>query len=116
MSPGPGLPQRMAPLRREAPMNESPPPAGIPTTHWSRIAHAGDPDDPEARVAMAELCGAYWFPVYALIRRRGHDSDAALDRTQDYFARLLEEGTVAAADPVKGRFRSFLPADCSFFP
>jgi RNA polymerase sigma-70 factor (ECF subfamily) len=96
-------------------MNESPTPAGFPTTHWSRIGHAGDLDDPEARAAMAELCGAYWYPVYALIRRKGHDSDAALDLTQDYFARLMEKGTTAAADPVKGCFRSFLLADCSFF-
>ena len=58
---------------------------------------------------------AYWYPIYALIRRKGHDADAALDLTQDYFARLLEKGTVAAADPDKGRFRSFLLADCSFF-
>jgi RNA polymerase sigma-70 factor (ECF subfamily) len=96
-------------------MNESPPPARFPTTRWSQIAHAGDPDDPEARAAMAQLCGAYWYPIYALIRRKGHDPDAALDLTQDYFARLLEKGTVAAADPVKGRFRSFLLADCTFF-
>jgi DNA-directed RNA polymerase specialized sigma24 family protein len=96
-------------------VTQLPSPARFPTTHWSRIARAGDPDDPEARAAMAELCGAYWYPIYALIRRKGHGPDEALDLTQDYFARLLEKGTVAAADPVKGRFRSFLLADCSFF-
>ncbi len=46
---------------------------------------------------------------------QGARSDEALDLTQDYFARLLDKGTVAAADPAKGRFRSFLLADCSFF-
>ena len=61
------------------------------------------------RGALAELCAAYWFPVYALIRRKGHDPDSALDLTQDYFARLLEKPVLAAADPRKGRFR--LPAD-----
>ena len=96
-------------------MNEPPPPARFPTTHWSRVARAGDRPTPEARAALAELCGAYWYPIYALIRRKGHDPDAALDLTQDYFARLLEKGTVAAADPAKGRFRSFLLADCGFF-
>ena len=50
-----------------------------------------------------------------LIRHKGHDADAALDLTQDYFARLLERGTVAAADPVKGRLRSFLLIDYTFF-
>ena len=87
--------------------------ARFPTTHWSRVARAGGAPTPEARAALAELFGAYWYPIYALIRRKGHDADVALDLTQDYFARLLEKGTVAAADPVKGRFRSFLVADCS---
>ena len=58
---------------------------------------------------------AYWYPLYAFIRRKGHDPEEALDLTQDYFARLLEKGTVAAADPAKGRFRSFLLADCALF-
>lgn len=96
-------------------MNESHPPACFPTTRWSRVARAGGPPTPEAREALAELCGAYWYPIYALIRRRGYGAEEALDLTQDYFARLLEKRTVAAADPVKGRFRSFLLADCSYF-
>jgi RNA polymerase sigma-70 factor (ECF subfamily) len=96
-------------------MNEQPPPNRFPTTHWSRVARAGGPPTPEARAALAELCSAYWYPIYALIRRNGYAADAALDLTQDYFARLLEKGTVAAADPVKGRFRSFLLTDCRFF-
>jgi RNA polymerase sigma-70 factor (ECF subfamily) len=96
-------------------MAEPPPAARFPTTHWSRVVSAGDPAAPEAREALAELCAAYWYPVYALVRRKGHGAEQALDLTQDYFARLLEKGTVAAADPVKGRFRAFLLADCSFF-
>jgi DNA-directed RNA polymerase specialized sigma24 family protein len=96
-------------------MTPFPAPARFPTTHWSRVARAGGEPTPEARAALAELCGAYWYPIYALIRRKGHGADEALDLTQDYFARLLENGTVAAADPEKGRFRSFLLADCSFF-
>ncbi len=89
--------------------------AGFPTTHWSRVAAAGDAGHPDARAALAELCAAYWYPVYALIRRRGHGPEAAADLAQDYFARLLEKGTLAAADPARGRFRSFLRADCGFF-
>src|SRR6516225_2702057 len=89
--------------------------ARFPTTHWSLVVAAGGRAGPDARDALAELCAAYWYPVYAFIRRKGHGPDAALDLTQDYFARLLEKGTVAAADPVRGRFRSFLLADCTFF-
>jgi RNA polymerase sigma-70 factor (ECF subfamily) len=76
---------------------------------------AADRDGPEARAALAELCAAYWFPAYALIRRNGHDPDAALDLTQDYFACLLEKPVLAAADRRKGRFRAFLLTDCVHF-
>ena len=96
-------------------MNDSAQPAGFPTTRWSRVAHAADPGAPEAKAAVAELCGAYWYPIYAFIRRKGNGPEQALDLTQGYFARLLERGTVTAADPARGRFRSFLLADCRHF-
>jgi hypothetical protein len=51
---------------------------------------------------------------YAFTRHRGHGPDESLDLTQDDFARLLEKGAVAT-DPARGRFRSFLLADISFF-
>jgi DNA-directed RNA polymerase specialized sigma24 family protein len=82
----------------------------FPTTRWSRVVAAGELAAPEAHEALASLCAAYWYPLYAFIRRKGHGPDEALDLTQEYFARLLERGTVAAADPGKGRFRSFLLA------
>ena len=90
-------------------MEQPRPPAGFPTTHWSRVARAGD------STALAALCVAYWYPIYALIRRKGHPPDRALDLTQAYFARLIEKGTIAAADPARGRFRAFLRADCTYF-
>src|SRR5262249_37999009 len=111
----PGSSPTRGPLRRQVLMNEPPPPARFPTTHWSRVARAGGLPTPEARAALAELCGAYWYPIYALIRRKGYEAEAALDLTQGYFARLLEKGTVAAADRDKGRFRAFLRTDCGFF-
>ncbi len=87
----------------------------FPTTQWSRIAAAGDAKDSASRNALAELCQAYWYPVYAFIRRKGHDIHAALDLTQDYFARLLERPVIATADRRKGRFRAFLRTDCGYF-
>ena len=87
----------------------------FPTTHWSRVLVAAGRSEPDAGAALAELCAAYWYPVYALFRRRGHDPDVAADLAQEYFARLLEKGTLAAADPEKGRFRAFLRTDCGFF-
>jgi DNA-directed RNA polymerase specialized sigma24 family protein len=96
-------------------VTDSPLPAGFPTTRWSRVARAAEPDGSKAEVAVAELCRAYWFPVYAFIRRKGNDPDCAADLAQDFFARLLGQGTLAAADPFKGRFRTFLLTDCAFF-
>ena len=64
--------------------------APFPTTRWSRVARAGD----DARAALAELCAAYWYPIYAMIRRMGYAD--ALDLTQGYFARLLEKPVIAA--------------------
>jgi RNA polymerase sigma-70 factor (ECF subfamily) len=85
------------------------------TTRWSLIAAARDPAAPEARQALAELCELYWYPLYAYVRRRGHDHAAAEDLTQEFFARLLERHDWAAADPDRGRFRSFLLAACQHF-
>src|SRR5262245_44667326 len=87
----------------------------FPTTHWSRVARAGDPASAGASAALAELCSAYWYPIYALIRRSGRGPEDALDLTQDYFTRLLEKGGISAADHRKGRFRDFLRTDCGFF-
>jgi RNA polymerase sigma-70 factor (ECF subfamily) len=96
-------------------MNESVARAGFPTTHWSRVAHVVNPAAPEARAALAALCAAYWYPLYAFIRRKGHGPEEALDLTQDYFTRLLETGVLASADHRLGRFRDFLRTDCGFF-
>jgi DNA-directed RNA polymerase specialized sigma24 family protein len=93
-------------------MVEPRPSAHFPTTHWSRVIAAGRLAD---RDALADLCTAYWFPVYAFIRRKGHDAESALDLAQGYFTRLLERQALAVADPGKGRFRSFLRADIAFF-
>jgi RNA polymerase sigma-70 factor (ECF subfamily) len=96
-------------------MAESSHSAHFPTTHWSRVIAAGDRAAPEARAALAELCEAYWYPLYALMRRRGHPPDEASNLTQEYFTRLLERTVIAAADRTKGRFRAFLRTDCHHF-
>jgi RNA polymerase sigma-70 factor (ECF subfamily) len=90
-------------------------PASFPSTHWSRVTQAADVRAPDAREALEFLCRAYWFPIYAFIRRHGADPEAARDLTQTYFSRLLEKDLLLAADPRKGRFRSFLKTDCTYF-
>lgn len=81
--------------------------APFATTHWSVVLAAGDAA-PAACDALATLCQAYWFPLYAHVRRRGHDAEAARDLTQSFFAELLAHNTINRADPQRGRFRTFL--------
>jgi RNA polymerase sigma-70 factor (ECF subfamily) len=85
------------------------------TTHWSVVLAARDRDAPRAEQALAALCAAYWYPLYAFVRRQGHDPDRAADLTQEFFARLLEKDYLKAVDRAKGRFRSFLLAACKHF-
>lgn len=84
------------------------------TTRWSLVVAAGGGDDASAS-ALAELCAAYWYPIYAYIRRRTTDAHEAQDLTQSFFERLLERNTVAAADQERGRFRAFLLTACKRF-
>jgi RNA polymerase sigma-70 factor (ECF subfamily) len=58
--------------------------------------------------ALEDLCRAYWYPLYAYIRRTGKDEHTAEDLTQAFLARLLEKNHVAQADRQRGKFRAFL--------
>jgi RNA polymerase sigma factor (sigma-70 family) len=78
------------------------------TTQWSLVVAAAGEGGEEPRAALAELCQAYWYPVYAFLRRRGNSPHDASDLTQEFFATLLEKDYLADADPERGRFRSFL--------
>ena len=52
-----------------------PPAAGqFLTTHWSMVVAAQDRAAPQAREALAALCRAYWYPLYAFIRRQGFEA------------------------------------------
>lgn len=92
----------------EPPHAAMPGPRDFATTHWSLILAAGRKSSPDADAALATLCETYWFPLYAYVRRRGHNVDESQDLTQEFFARLLEKDYVATADPERGRFRAFL--------
>ncbi|MDP6606513.1 MAG: sigma-70 family RNA polymerase sigma factor [Dehalococcoidia bacterium] len=83
-------------------------PRQFATTRWSLVVAAGAGRSAQADRALAELCADYWYPLYAFVRRRGHDADDARDLTQAFFTKLLEKNDLKAADPARGRFRSFL--------
>lgn len=81
---------------------------GFHTTHWSVVLAAARNETDCANSAMERLCRAYWYPLYAHVRRRGHDHHAAQDLTQEFFARLLDKQWLASVTPERGRFRTFL--------
>ena len=79
--------------------------AGFPSTRWSLVNAARGVASEEA---LAALCEAYWYPLYAFARRRGHDRDEAMDLTQGFFTELLDKSYLDDLRPGEGRFRSFL--------
>ena len=92
-----------------------PNPSAFATTRWSVVLAAGQIDAPEAAAALAVLCRSYWYPLYAHVRRRGHDATEAQDLTQAFFERLLETEYFSRAQPGRGRFRSFLLGSLDHF-
>ena len=84
-------------------------------TRWSVVIAAGRGRESEAKRALEELCTAYWYPLYAFVRRAGHGAHDAQDLTQEFFARLLARNDLAAVDRARGKFRSFLLASLKHF-
>src|SRR6266478_1720561 len=78
------------------------------TTHWSVVLAAGHSSVPGAQEALEALCRAYWYPLYAYVRRQGQSPHDAQDLTQEFFARFLEKKYLRLADPDRGKFRAFL--------
>jgi len=84
-------------------------------TRWSLVAAVSSPHECEAGPALEVLCQSYWYPLYAYIRSKGWTADEAQDLTQGFFARLIEKGIFAQADPERGRLRTFLLNACQNF-
>jgi DNA-directed RNA polymerase specialized sigma24 family protein len=83
--------------------------AGFQTTHWTLVMHARQTQSEiSAQKALSNFCEAYWPPLYAFLRLRGHASPEAQDLVQGFFAHLLEQNTLSRADQEKGRLRTFL--------
>jgi RNA polymerase sigma factor (sigma-70 family) len=90
-------------------------PSDFPTTRWTFVVAAADPQRKDAHSALVSLCEGYWYPLYACVRRRGYSADQAQDLTQEFFIRVLEGRYLDRADPEKGRFRAFLLTSMKFF-
>ena len=85
------------------------------STEWSVVLRAGMSPTEQSRAALEDLCRAYWYPLYAYCRRRGHAEADAENLVQGFFCYLIEHSVVGTADPERGRFRSFLLKSLSNF-
>jgi RNA polymerase sigma-70 factor (ECF subfamily) len=80
----------------------------FPNTRWSMVLAARQQFSPESAAALEAICRAYWYPLYAYVRRTGQSPHDAQDLTQEFFSRLLEKRWLDSADPHKGKLRTFL--------
>lgn len=82
---------------------------GFPATRWSAIEGARSSDPEERRRALDRIVSVYWKPVYKYVRARYRRSaEDAQDLTQEFFASLIERGTLNTYDPQRARLRTFL--------
>jgi RNA polymerase sigma-70 factor (ECF subfamily) len=84
------------------------PPRVFPNTRWSVVLAATQRPSPESAAALEVICRAYWYPLYAYVRRCGQSPPDAQDLTQEFFCRLLEKHWLDSASPHKGKLRTFL--------
>jgi len=87
----------------------------FPFTHWTVVLAARAGQDAQAEAALDALCHAYWYPLYAYLRRDGWSVPDAQDLTQGFFEHLFEHETLSRVAREKGRFRSFLLASLKYY-
>jgi RNA polymerase sigma-70 factor (ECF subfamily) len=83
--------------------------AAFATTHWSVVLTAQS-QSPASQDALAQLCRAYWPPLYSFLRRQGKTEAEAREVIQGFFARLLERRDFGRTRREKGRLRAYLLA------
>jgi RNA polymerase sigma factor (sigma-70 family) len=81
--------------------------SSFPVTRWTVIV-AAQGRGADAKLALNDLCGLYWQPVYAFLRRKGNSPADSEDLTQGFFAELLSRGSFETLAEEKGRLRTFL--------
>jgi RNA polymerase sigma factor (sigma-70 family) len=87
----------------------------FPTTRHSLI-HSAAGTGTLAREALDSILAVYWKPAYKHVRVQWKQSNEdAKDLVQGFFAALLEQPILAAFDPSKARFRTYLKACLDHF-
>lgn len=81
---------------------------GFPHTVWNLVHAVGADSAAGAAGAREAFCQAYWFPIYAYLRRTGHGSHDAQDLTQAFLVKLIDNGLLVRVQPGEVKFRSYL--------
>jgi len=82
--------------------------AQFATTHWSVVLAAAQDPAPAATEALGQLCRAYWYPLYAFVRKKGYAPHDAQDLVQGFLARILAGKGLRGVEQGHGRFRFYL--------
>ncbi len=97
-------------------LDQTTPSPRLSATRWSVVARAAQSGNvPERETARDLLCRTYWYPLFVFLRRKGHSATHAEDLVQGFFLQLFEKDLLAAADPLRGRFRTYLLTSLSHF-
>lgn len=94
-------------LTKRSESERAPGDARFCTTRWTMIQGAQAGRQAES-AAWEHLCTAYWYPVYAFIRRRGESPENASDLTQAFFTKLIEQNWLTQVTRRETRFSTLL--------
>src|SRR5262245_62306546 len=100
----------MSPTEQSAPSADlgARAPYQFTTTHWSVDLATRETGHEAAAQALESLCAGYWRPIWECARRMGYSPDQADDAVQGFFEDILKRQAITAADPARGKFRTFL--------
>lgn len=82
-------------------------PVLFPQTSWALVKRAAL-EQRDNKSGMDEFCRIYWYPLYAVARRKGLSSEDACDVVQTFFLKLLAGDTLKKTDATRGRLRTWL--------
>ena len=81
--------------------------APFPKTKWSLVLDSAR-GSVKGEQALAELCQAYWLPLYTFARRSGRAPADAEDLVQGFLAKAVIDALFSRADEERGKLRTFL--------
>ena len=82
--------------------------SGFPVTLWDMVVESRG-EGKRAEEARERLCRMYWDPLWSFARRKGMRYADAQDAVQGFLVHFLGKGGgFGAADPERGRMRSYL--------